>query len=264
MTESKTTCFFELRQLCKSFNGNPILKNIDLKLEKGKTTVLIGPSGCGKTVLLKHLVVLLRPDRGQVLFEGQRIDTLPENELLPLRRRCSYLFQGGALFDSQTIGENVAFPLLENTRMSRTEISCLVTEKLGMVGLHDIENRLPSELSGGQQRRVALARAIALEPEAVLYDEPTTGLDPIRSETINQLILKLQRDLQMTSIVVTHDMNSACRIADRILMMKDGHILADGTPDDIRESSNPDVQQFIRGYSDEHYEQKNSKDSKNE
>jgi phospholipid/cholesterol/gamma-HCH transport system ATP-binding protein len=238
-----------LEGVCKSFGREKVLEDFDFHIERGKTTVVIGPSGCGKTVLIKHLNVLLRPDKGSVFFDGVRIDNLPEKELIPVRRRCGFLFQAGALFDSQTVEQNVAFPLLQHTRYSYAKIRRMVHEKLEMVGMIGFEDRLPSELSGGQQKRVALARAIALSPEVILYDEPTTGLDPIRSDIINELIIKLQNELQITSVVVTHDMKSAYKIGDRIVMLGKGKIIADGTAADIRNSADEQVRQFIEGRS---------------
>ncbi len=247
MVDGSTEAIFELRGVSKRFGTTQAVSNIDLAIERGKTTVVIGPSGCGKTVLLKHLIVLIRPDHGEVVFDGVRVDTLAERELNAMRRRCGFMFQGGALFDSLTVAENVAFPLLEHTRLDRAKIRQLVSEKLDLVGMGHTQDRLPMELSGGQQRRVALARAIALSPEVILYDEPTTGLDPIRAETINDLILKLQRELQITSVVVTHDMHSANKVGDRMVMLSQGRLIARGTPQQIQASTDERVQHFIQG-----------------
>ena len=247
MVDGSTDAIFELRGVSKRFGTTQAVSNIDLAIERGKTTVVIGPSGCGKTVLLKHLIVLIRPDHGEVVFDGVRVDTLAERELNAMRRRCGFMFQGGALFDSLTVAENVAFPLLEHTRLDRAKIRQLVSEKLDLVGMGHTQDRLPMELSGGQQRRVALARAIALSPEVILYDEPTTGLDPIRAETINDLILKLQRELQITSVVVTHDMHSANKVGDRMVMLSQGRLIARGTPQQIQASTDERVQHFIQG-----------------
>ncbi len=237
---------FSLQNITKKFGDVVVLDNLTLDIERGKATVIIGPSGCGKTVLLKHLIVLLRPDRGQVYFSGERIDNLPERELITIRQRCGFLFQAGALFDSQTVAENIAFPLWQHTRKPQAEINRIIREKLEMVGLAGMETRYPAELSGGQQKRIALARAIALSPEVIMYDEPTTGLDPIRADTINDLIIKLQKELKITSIVVTHDMYSAYKIADHIIMLGHGKIIAQGTPQEIRNSDNPNVLKFIK------------------
>jgi len=238
----------ELKNLIRRFNGRTVIDNVSMAFEKGKTTVVIGPSGCGKTVLLKHLIVLLRPTSGQLLFKGTRIDNLPEPELAGIRRCYGFLFQGGALFDSLTVYENIIFPIQQHHVITDwDEIDKLVKHKLALVGLDGYQNYYPASLSGGQKKRVALARAIALNPEIVLYDEPTTGLDPIRSDVINELILKLARELGITSVVVTHDMNSAYKIADRIVMLHQGRIVADGNADYIRNHPNPIVQQFIQG-----------------
>ena len=238
---------FELRAVSKSFQQQKVLDDVSLSIAAGRTTVIIGPSGCGKTVLLKHLIGLLKPDTGQVYFDAQRIDNLSEAQLLPVRRRCGFLFQAGALFDSQTVAQNVSLPLQLHTEHPQEEIDSLVSEKLAMVSLAGMENKYPGELSGGQQQRVALARAIALSPTAILYDEPTTGLDPIRSDTINEVILKLKHQLQVTSVAVTHDMNSAYKIADRIVMLDQGRIIADASPDDIRTNTDERVRHFVTG-----------------
>lgn len=250
MNDTAKPTLFELRGVSKSFPQQKVLENITLSIAVGETTVIIGPSGCGKTVLLKHLIGLLQPDVGEVYFDGQRIDNLSERQLLAMRRRCGFLFQAGALFDSQTVAENVALPLQLHTTYTPGKINQLVSEKLELVGLAGTEKKYPAQMSGGQQKRVALARAIALSPEAILYDEPTTGLDPIRADTISEVILKLQREFQITSIAVTHDMNSAYKVSDRIVMLSEGRIIADGTADEIRNSSNKAVQQFIEGRSE--------------
>jgi phospholipid/cholesterol/gamma-HCH transport system ATP-binding protein len=237
-----------LRNLAKSFGKNVVLDRINLAIEKGKTTVIIGPSGCGKTVLIKHIIGLLRPTSGQVFFKGQRIDNLSESRLNKIRVHFGYLFQSGALFDSLTVAENIVFPVRQFFKISSSkDIEELVKLKLKMVGLDGFGDYYPAQLSGGQRKRVALARAIALNPEAMLYDEPTTGLDPIRADVINELILKLQRELQITSVAVTHDMTSAYKIADRIVMLHKGEIIADGSPDYIHNHSEPVVQHFING-----------------
>ena len=241
-----------LRDLSKRFADRVVLTNINLSIEKGKTTVIIGPSGCGKTVLIKHLIMLLRPSSGEVLFQGQRIDNLRENELARIRTHFGFLFQAGALFDSLTVAENIIFPFRQQRKIVNwDEMHDLVQNKLAMVGLDGFQNYYPANLSGGQQKRVALARAIAMDPEVMLYDEPTTGLDPIRSDIINELVLKLKREIDVTSVVVTHDMKSAYKIADRIIMLHNGKIVADGTADDIRHHPHPVVQQFINGQASE-------------
>jgi len=238
----------ETRNLVKRFGPKLVLDNVSLAIEKGKTTVVIGPSGCGKTVLIKHFIVLIRPSGGEVHFKGRRVDNLGERELDQVRTHFGYLFQEGALFDSMTVAENIMFPIQQHARIrNRGEIEDIVKAKLAMVGLDGFQHYYPARLSGGQRKRVALARAIALNPEVILYDEPTTGLDPIRSDIINELILKLERELGVTTIVVTHDMKSAYKVADRIIMLHNGKVIADGDADDIRNHVHPVVQQFIHG-----------------
>jgi phospholipid/cholesterol/gamma-HCH transport system ATP-binding protein len=237
-----------VKDITKKFGSNVVLDDVSLTIEEGKTTVVIGPSGCGKTVLIKHLIVLLRPSSGEVYFRKQRIDNLNENELNGVRTHFGFLFQGGALFDSLNVFENIIFPIRQHHKIiDWREIEDLVKAKLAVVGLDGFQNYYPASLSGGQRKRVALARAIALNPEVILYDEPTTGLDPIRSDVINELILKLKRELGITSVVVTHDMTSAYKIADRIVMLHNGKIVADGSADYIRNHPHPVVQQFING-----------------
>jgi phospholipid/cholesterol/gamma-HCH transport system ATP-binding protein len=237
-----------VKNLTRQFGRKVVLDNISLNIEKGRTTVVIGPSGCGKTVLIKHFIVLLRPSSGEVYFKGRRIDNLSERELNKVRTRFGFLFQGGALFDSLTVAENIIFPIKQHYKITDwREIEDLVKAKLAIVGLDGYQNYYPANLSGGQRKRVALARAIAMNPELILYDEPTTGLDPIRADIINELILKLQRELGETTVVVTHDMKSAYKIADRIVMLHNGKIIADGNPDHIRNHPHPVVQQFING-----------------
>jgi len=241
----------EFKNVKKRFAHLVVLDGVSLKVELGESVVIIGASGSGKSVLLKHIVGLLRPDDGEVYFDGVRIDLLPEKDLMPFRRRCGFLFQMSALFDSLNVGENIAFPLQEHTKKSKDEIAEIVRQKLSMVGLSGIEKKMPGELSGGQKKRVALARAIALDPELILYDEPTTGLDPIRADVINELIIKLQRELHTTSISVTHDMQSAFKIANRIVMLHEGKIIIDGSPDQIKTTDNDIVRRFVLGEADE-------------
>src|SRR5687768_239121 len=239
--------FIELRKVSKRFGSLVVLNELTLMIEKGQSLVVIGASGTGKSVMLKHIVGLLRPDHGEVWIDGRRIDNLPERDLVEVRTRFGFLFQMGALFDSLTVTENIGFPIVEHTHKPAEEVEKIVTQKLRLVGLPEAGAKMPGELSGGQKKRVALARAIALDPETILYDEPTTGLDPVRSDVINELILKLQRELKVTSIVVTHDMNSAFKVADRIVMLHEGHIVFDGTPEAIQKSDNPAVQRFVLG-----------------
>lgn len=237
-----------LKNVTKRFGAKIVLNNISLSIEKGKTTVVIGPSGCGKTVLIKHLIVLLRPSDGEVYYKNSRIDSLSEIELNKVRTNYGFLFQGGALFDSLSVRENIIFPIKQHKKIKDWDkVEELVKAKLAMVGLDGYQNYYPVSLSGGQRKRVALARAIALNPEVILYDEPTTGLDPIRSDVINELILKLQRELGVTAVVVTHDMTSAYKVADRIIMLHNGKVIADGDAKHIRNHPHPTVQQFING-----------------
>ena len=237
----------ELRGLRKAFGKLEVLRGIDLTFRPGETTVILGPSGTGKSVLLKLLVGLLRPDAGEVWFDGERIDRLGESRLAPVRRRIGYLFQQGALFDSLSVFENVAFPMREAGFRDDASVARDVRRALRLVGLEELVERMPGQLSGGQQKRVALARAIVLRPELVLYDEPTTGLDPIRADLINELILRLQKSLRVTGIVVTHDLASAFKVADRMIMLHEGRIVLDGTPQAFRESEHPIVGRFLRG-----------------
>ncbi len=237
-----------LKNVTKKFGDNVVLDDISLTMEKGKTTVVIGPSGCGKTVLIKHFIVLLRPNMGEIYFRDRRIDNLGEHELDKIRTHFGFLFQGGALFDSLSVAENIVFPIKQHYKITdRSKVDELVTTKLALVGLDGFQSHYPANLSGGQRKRVALARAIALNPEVILYDEPTTGLDPIRADIINELILKLQRGLGVTTVVVTHDMTSVYKIADRIIMLHHGKIIADGDAEHIRNHPDSIVQQFIKG-----------------
>jgi len=246
---ARSEAIVEVENLTKRFGPKLVLDSVTLSIEKGKTTVVIGPSGCGKTILIKHFIVLVRPSEGQVRFAGRRIDDLSERELSKVRTHFGYLFQEGALFDSMTVAENIMFPIRQNFKVKNwQEVEDVVKAKLAMVGLDGFQNQYPAKLSGGQRKRVALARAIALNPEVILYDEPTTGLDPIRSDIINELILKLERELGITTVVVTHDMKSAYKVADRIIMLHNGKVIADGEADYIRNHPHPVVQQFINGH----------------
>ncbi len=237
-----------LKNIVKRFGDHLVLDNVSLSIERGKTTVIIGPSGCGKTVLIKHLIVLERPTSGEVFFNEKRVDNLSERQLLNVRTHYGFLFQGGALFDSLSVAENILFPILQHAKITDMDkIHEIVKSRLALVGLDGFQNFYPSNLSGGQKKRVALARAIALNPEIILYDEPTTGLDPIRCDIISELIIKLQRELGETTVVVTHEMKSAYKIADRIIMLHHGKIIADGDADHIRNHPHPIVQQFING-----------------
>jgi len=237
----------ELENVSKRFGSLVVLDEMNVRFERGKTTVVLGESGTGKSVLLKTIIGLIGLDRGHVRFEGTEIGSLKGHELEAMRTRFGFLFQGGALFDSMTAGENVAFPLRQHTDKRDREIAEIVANKLKLVGLAGIEGKTPSQLSGGQKKRVALARAIAMEPQVILYDEPTTGLDPIRSDVINELIIRLQQRLGVTSVVVTHDMTSAFKVADRMLMLYKGKFIFDGTPEELRQSREERVRRFVAG-----------------
>ncbi|TWT45791.1 putative ABC transporter ATP-binding protein [Phycisphaerae bacterium RAS1] len=241
----------ELRQVSKSFGRQRVLDDVDLRIERGKTTVIIGRSGCGKSVMLKHIVGLLRPDKGEVYFEGQRVDHLGERQLVPIRRQISFVFQLNALFDSLSVGENVAFQLVEtgSGHVDRKKVQQLVARCLDLVGLSGFQHKRPGELSGGEKKRAALARAIAMDPppKVILYDEPTAGLDPQRSDAINKVIRHFQHEVDVTGLVVTHDMKSAAEVGDRVLMLAGGRFVADGTPQELVQSRDPRVRRFIEG-----------------
>ncbi len=231
----------------KSFGKQHVLRGVHLDIEDGKTTVIIGKSGGGKSVLLKHIIGLLQPDSGQVLIDGVDITKLNDKRLNETRKKFGMLFQEAALFDSMTVGENVAFPLREHTKFKEEEIREIVADRLRDVGLTGIEQKLPSELSGGMRKRVGLARAIALHPQIVLFDEPTTGLDPVMTEAINQLIMETQNKLHLTCVVISHDLGSIFKISDKIAMLYEGEIIAYGGPDEIKSSPNPVIVQFLSG-----------------
>jgi len=234
----------------KSFGPKIVLRGVNLTVEKGETMVVIGQSGSGKSVLLKHLIGLLKPDSGKIYVGDIEITHLRDDELMRVTRKFGLLFQGAALFDSLTVAGNVRFGLERYARLSEEEMQERVAESLGLVGLSGAECLMPFELSGGMKKRVGLARAIAYRPEIMLYDEPSTGIDPIRADAINELINKLKRDLGITSVVITHDMVSSYKIADRIAMLYDGRIIEVGTPEEIRGSKNAFIQQFIHGLAD--------------
>lgn len=236
-----------LVNLHKRFGRQVVLDGISLDFAAGGTTVVLGPSGSGKSVLLKHIVGLLRPDKGEVWFREQRVDRLAEKELGPIRKRVGFLFQLSALFDSMSVRENLEFPLEEHTALSGAERLARVKEALKLVDLEGVEQKFPSQLSGGQQRRVALARAVMLRPEVVLYDEPTTGLDPVRADGIGDVILKFQRELGVTSIVVTHDLVLMRKVANRVVILRDGHVLAAGSPQEVQANEDSHVQNFLAG-----------------
>ncbi|NQT10511.1 MAG: ABC transporter ATP-binding protein [Desulfobacteraceae bacterium] len=235
----------ELIKICKSFKGQKVLDNLDLKIEPEKITVIIGGSGGGKSVLLKHIIGLIKPDSGQVLVNGTDTAKLNDKELNEVRKMFGMLFQDAALFDSMTVGENVAFPLKEHTKLSKKEIDEIVEEKLLQVDLKNVTHKMPSELSGGMRKRVGLARAIALNPKIVLFDEPTTGLDPIMCEGIDNLVINTQRHTKATFVVISHDIRSTFKIAHKVAMLYEGKIIKIGTPEEIRLSDNPVVKRFI-------------------
>ena len=233
--------------LKKSFNSKKVLDGTNLEIEKGKITVIIGRSGEGKSVLIKHIIGLLKPDSGQILLDGQDITKMTERELNEVRRRFGMLFQGAALFDSLTVGENVAFPLREHAGMPEADLKKVIKEKLRLVGLKDVENMMPADLSGGMKKRVGLARAIAMDPEIVLFDEPTTGLDPVMSDNVATLILDTQRNLKTTYIVITHDIPLTYKIADKVAMLHEGKIVEQGNVEYVKSSVNPILRQFVEG-----------------
>jgi phospholipid/cholesterol/gamma-HCH transport system ATP-binding protein len=236
-----------LRGLVKTFDGNQVLRGLDLAIRAGESLTVIGGSGVGKSVLLRLIIGLVKPDAGEILLEGRDIVPLRETELLRVRRRVGMVFQGSALFDSLTVGENVAFALREHTTLGEAEITARVREALDLVGLGEIEGMDPADLSGGMKKRVAVARAIALPPSILLYDEPTTGLDPTNVEKITDLILELKTKLGVTSVVVTHDMPSALKVSDRLAMLYQGRIAAVGTPGEIQTTHHSLIRDFIEG-----------------
>lgn len=236
--------------LHKSFGQKKVLRGVNLTVETGETMVVIGQSGSGKSVLVRHLIGLLKPDAGEIYIDGVEITRLRESEIQRFAKKFGLLFQGAALFDSMTVEENVSFGLERRTGHSRERIKELARDSLAKVGLHGVENLMPHQLSGGMKKRVGLARAIAYQPEIMLYDEPSTGVDPIRADAINELINKLKIEMGVTSMVITHDMASSYKVADRIAMLYEGRIIEVGTPEEIRNSANPIIQQFIHGYAD--------------
>jgi phospholipid/cholesterol/gamma-HCH transport system ATP-binding protein len=255
-TEAEQIPLLEARDLYVQFGRQQVLRNINLAVPRGQTLAVIGESGCGKTVMMKTMIGLVKPSRGEVLFDGQRLDQLNEQELTRQRIRYGFVFQQAALFDSMTIAQNVAFPLQQHDHKSDAEIRKIVLQRLSEVGLPEsVAGKKPAELSGGMRKRVGLARALVLNPELVLYDEPTTGLDPIMSDVINELILRTRQSNPVTSIVVTHDMNTARKVADRVVMLyplarlgpEDSQVLFDGPPEDLDDTPDPRVTQFIHG-----------------
>lgn len=236
----------DVRDLHKSFNGFQVLKGINLQMAPGTTTVVLGGSGSGKTVLMKHIMGLFKPDSGEVMVDGQNVSVMSRQELAVFRQRMGMVFQNAALFDSMTVGENVAFPLREHAKeMTEAEIWQKVKDTLAVVDLVDIEHKFPAELSGGMRKRVGLARAVIMEPKIVLYDEPTTGLDPLTTESVDQMILGAAKKLKVTSVVISHDIGSAFHIADHIAMLHHGVIVEQGTPKDLRNSKEPHTREFL-------------------
>ena len=246
-TPKDTDTPVQLIEVHKAFGSLVVLDGITLEVQRGQTTVVLGPSGAGKSVILRHIVGLIRPDKGSVYLLGCCIDKMSEQQLKSMRARVGFLFQLSALFDSMTIEENLAFPLTERTSTPRAERKRRIAQALSIVDLKGVEKKMPAHLSGGQKKRAALARALMLKPEVMLYDEPTTGLDPIRAAEIDQLINKTKEELGVTSIVVTHDMESASHIADRAVLLDEGRILADGAMEDLYACAHPRVQAFLSG-----------------
>lgn len=240
----------EARHLQKRFNGTSVLQDVGFRIENGESVAIIGRSGCGKSVLLKHLIGLMKPEAGEVLIDGQNIVPMDERQLLGVRRKFGMVFQGAALFDSMSVAENVAFGLRRYANFTGAEIARRVASALDMVDLPGTESKTPAELSGGMKKRVGLARAIVYEPQIVLYDEPTTGLDPIVSDSIDKLMIRVRDQLQVTTVVVTHDMRTARRVGNRVLMVHDKTIYASGTPDEFFASQDPVVRQFVDGVAD--------------
>lgn len=237
----------EIIDLKKSFNGKVVLNGVDLSIEKGKITVIIGRSGEGKSVLIKHIIGLLKPDSGKILIDGHDMTKMREREFIEVLKRFGMLFQGAALFDSMTVAENVGFPLKEHTDLSDKEIRKIVSEKLRRVGLVGVEGMMPADLSGGMKKRVGLARAIVMDPEIVLFDEPTTGLDPIMGDSIADLMLETQKALETTYIVITHDIQLTYKIADMVAMLHEGRIIEKGTVEEMKKNPNPILRQFLEG-----------------
>jgi phospholipid/cholesterol/gamma-HCH transport system ATP-binding protein len=259
-----STAFIELQDLGVVFGRQAVLRDLSLSIPRGQTVAIIGESGCGKTVLLKTIIGLLQPSSGHVSFDGQRIDQLSDKELTTQRGRFGFLFQNAALFDSMSVAENIAFPLRENSRMPEDKIEQVVEQRLAQVGLPaSVLVKRPAQLSGGMRKRVGLARALAMSPEVLLYDEPTTGLDPIMSDVINELIIRTREQQKVTSVVVTHDMRTAQKVADRVVMLyplshldsREPQIIFDGTPKEIMNSKDKRVSQFVRGEAGERLEE---------
>ncbi len=239
-----------IRDLHTHYDGRPILQGIELDVQRGETMVILGRSGCGKSTLLRHLVGLAAPTSGQIVIKGYDLASMPEDELVPVRRKLGMLFQSAALFNSMSVGENVALPLREHTELEKSTIDIMTRMKLEQVGLSGFENFMPAQLSGGMKKRAGLARAIAMDPEILFCDEPSAGLDPVVAMGIDQLILKLKKAFKMTIVVVTHELASVFTIADRIAMLHEGRVVAFGTPEELQACANPLVQQFLNREAD--------------
>jgi len=237
----------QLADVYKSFDGKKVLEGININVKKGETLAIIGPSGCGKSTVLRLIIGLFPPNSGDIILKGKRISNLDRDEIVELRKNIGMVFQSSALFDSLSVGENVAFGLREHKNYSEEKIREVVAEKLSLVGLSGSEKNMPSELSGGMQKRVSLARALATDPEILLYDEPTTGLDPITSTAIEDLMMDLHKKLGTTAVIVTHQLSTVYRVADRIIMLHNGKIIEAGTPDETKNSNNPIIKHFITG-----------------
>ena len=239
--------FIRFDEVHKSFGAKKVLQGITFDIRRGETMVVLGGSGSGKSVLLRHIIGLHRPDRGRVVVDGEDIVGYDEDQLVPVRKKVAMLFQGGALFDSMSVADNVGYGLREHTDLGDEEIEAMVRQKLALVELEGVEDLMPAELSGGMRKRVALARSISMDPQGILYDEPTTGLDPVTANTINDLIRNMQRRLNVTSVVVTHDIQSAFRVGDRIAFLHEGRMLFVGTVADAQRSGEPELRHFLTG-----------------
>ena len=239
--------FIKLENVCKTFGTNQVLRGINLSLFKGEITTIIGKSGTGKSVLLKHIIGLLTPDSGDILFKGRSLGSMPKKERKALKSKFSYMFQGAALFDSLTVFENIALPLKERSVLKRAKIKKMVLEKLYQLDLNDIEKKYPSQISGGMQKRIALARALITDPEIVLFDEPTTGLDPIRKNAVHRMITDYQQQFGYTGVIVSHEIPDIFYISQRVAMLDQGKIIFEGTPEQIQNCDTPLIRQFIAG-----------------
>jgi phospholipid/cholesterol/gamma-HCH transport system ATP-binding protein len=241
-----TEPMIDVRNVYKSFGSNQVLKGVSIKMMPGTTTVVLGGSGSGKTVLMKHIMGLYKPDSGEVIVDGENVSRMDRQELARFRTRMGMVFQSAALFDSMTVYENVSFPLREHTRISEGEAREIVRKKLAIVGLKNVEDKYPADLSGGMRKRVGLARAIVLDPKIVLYDEPTTGLDPITTDYVDEMILDAKRELGVTSVVISHDIASAFKVADKIAFLHQGKIVEQGSPAHMRHAKHPALQHFLQ------------------